>query len=93
MHGHRITMVAVYISAFAIATAIVPLLVHATQPDMQFQRRAYRHNENLRMRLKRGGGSEVDHALKARFTPPAVLPVGIVNIPNSSSGDNTPDNM
>lgn len=79
----------------ASALAFAAMMVSATQPDIQFQRREYRHNSLLRMRLKRGEqGITGGHALKPRFTPPAViLPIENVNIPNSSPGVNTPDNV
>lgn len=90
MRGHSLVVCA---STLVVAA----MMVSATQPDIQFQRREYRHNSDLRMRLKRGRGEQGitgGHALKPRFTPPAViLPIQNVNIPNISPGVNTPDNV
>lgn len=87
---------ATFKSVLTLGAAIAPLLVNATPPDMQFQRRAYKkYNDNLKLRLKRGiqdGG--MNQVLKPGFTPPpAILPIVDVNTPNSTPGINTPDNM
>lgn len=112
MHGHTF---ALYASTVALLSTCSLGTVSAREgtsqivPNYKFQRRAYRHNEDLRMRIRRlADGNGEAHALKARFTPPAgggngaVDPVtptsGVaiplpVQVPNAAPGDNTPDNV
>lgn len=103
MHGHTLSIGAtvLLLSSNAITS------ISASQPDVRFQRRSYRHNENLRMRVRRGdydGGVGVGRALKPRMTPapgeplPMPMPVPepevpLEEAPNLHQGINTPDNV
>ena len=106
MHGHAI---AIYASVALLSLVSAEGAGSKTLPNYRLQRRSYRHNEDLRMRIRSSsdnGNAEDYHVLKARFTPPpgeAVDPAtatsGVadlpvpIEVPNASPGINTPDNV